>query len=154
MKKWIGLFLCILTVLSLCFIFSNSLKVGSQVESTKTKVVETVEKVIKTITKKEVSLKKISGRLISKLGHVLEYFVFASLFAFTYFFLQGSASEGDFYRLGFVFAFCALADEHLQSIGTGRSSRVSDVLIDLAACFAGYAAGRGVFLLMERRKQR
>lgn len=153
MRKWIGLILCILTVLSLCFIFSNSMKADSQVESTKSKVVETVEKVVKTITKKDVSLKNVSGRLISKLGHVMEYFVFSCLFAFTYFYLQGSVSEDAFYRLGFVFSFCALADEHLQSIGQGRSSRVSDVLIDLAACFFGYAVGRGIFLMIERRRQ-
>ena len=154
MKKWIGLVLCILTVFSLCFVFSNSMKKDTQVEATKSKVVETVEKVIETIVNKDVSLKKLGKRFIAKVGHVLEYFVFSALLTFTYFYLQGSLPSEAFYRLAFVFSFCALADEHLQSIGEGRSSRVSDVLIDLSACFVGYAVSRGVFVLMERRKKK
>ena len=48
MKKWLQIFLCLLTVVALCFIFSNSLKASTKVQSTKTRVIKVVETVLET----------------------------------------------------------------------------------------------------------
>lgn len=154
MKKWISILLCILTFASLLYIFSNAIKSASQVEKTKSRVVETVEFVVEKVAKKEISLKQFSKTVLPKIGHVLEYSVFAALFSFTRFFIKEKKERDDFVRIMFACVFVALTDEHLQSLGAGRTSKVSDVMIDLAACMFGYALSALLFLLLERRKTR
>ncbi len=154
MKKWISILLCVLTLASLLYIFSNSIKSVSQVDETKDRVLKTVEAVVKTVTKKEVSLEQFGKAVLSKIGHVLEYAVFAGLFSFSVFYIQERKQKHNFYQLMLVCVFVALADEQLQSLGLGRTPKVSDVLIDFAACMVGYAVSVLIFAVWERRQRR
>lgn len=150
MSKGAKLILCVLTLISLLYIFSNSLKSTDGVEKTKEKVVETVESVVEAVTKKDVDLTKVSGAVVAKIGHVLEFSVFGALFSFTVFALRGKREEEAFYRIMFASSFVAITDEHLQLLGKGRGSQLSDVVLDLAACFLGYAISVLIWKLTER----
>ena len=154
MKKWLQILLCILTVVALCFIFSNSLKASAKVQSTKKRVVKTVEVVLEKVLDRPVSLDKVNDNTISKIGHRLEFFIFSVLFTSAAFSRRGLYGWDSFSGIHFPCAFVALTDEHLQNLGKGRSCRVSDVIIDLSACIAGYALSCTIFYFWERRKKR
>ena len=152
MKKWIAWVLCALTILSLLYIFSNSIKAMATVETAKNKVKTAVESVLETATRKEVKIKE---KTIIKTGHLLEYFVFSLLFSFTVLYLRGKTESGLFFSILYPCVVTALTDEHLQSmIGEERSMSVTDVLIDLSACMAGYAVAWCVFSLWQRKKKK
>jgi len=154
MKKWLQILLCLLTVVALCFIFSNSLKASTKVQSTKTHVIKVKETVLETVLDRPVSLKKVSGITISKIGHLLEFFAFSLLFTSAAFSRRGFRGWDSFSVILFPCTFVALTDEHLQNLGKGRNCLVSDVIVDLSACFAGYAVACLIFYLWERRKKR
>jgi VanZ family protein len=138
----------------LCFIFSNSLKEASKVQNTKKRVVQAVEVVLETVLDRPVSLNKVSDSTVSKIGHLLEFFTFAALFTSAAFSRRGFRGWDSFSVILFPCTFVALTDEHLQNLGKGRNCQVSDVMIDLSACFLGYALAYAIFYLWERRRKK
>ena len=150
MNKYLKWILPILTLLSLLYIFSNSLLSDPKAEEKEDKLLTSVEKVVEAVTDKKIELDR-ESIVPAKLVHVAEYTIFSFLLSFTAYYLHCKKNV-DSSRLMFAFLFCALTDEHLQSIGTGRSSRVTDIVIDFAGCLIGFALANFVWISMERRK--
>jgi VanZ family protein len=82
----------------------------------------------------------------------VEYTLFGFLFTITIGFYRNETLK---YLERILFAGCmvALADENLQSISKGRSSSVSDVLIDLSGILIGYWIAALITYLIARRKK-
>jgi len=152
MNKWIKRILPVLTVVSLLFIFSNSLRSGESVQESKNIAVRIAESVLRCFTGREFSLDETSS-IVAKIGHVLEYAVFSSLFSASVFFRNGK-DQNSFYRILFCCSFVAITDEHLQLLGVNRTSRVSDVMIDLVACFLGYALVSLCYSVFQNRNKK
>ena len=151
MKNWIRILLVTLTLLSLFFIFSNSLKPSGKVESTKRAVVEAVENTVKAVTGKDFSLDGLSGAFVAKIGHVLEFGAFGLFFSLSLLSFRGLLDSDSFFRISAVCTFVALTDEHLQTLTPGRTSSVTDVLVDLAACITAFAIAYGIGLIRNRK---
>lgn len=150
MNKYLKWILPVLTILSLLYIFSNSLLSDPAADKKEHQLLSSVEKVVEAVTDKKIKFDRNSA-IPAKLAHVAEYVLFSSLLTYTAYFLH-KKEHTDRYRLLFTFLFCALTDEHLQTIGEGRSSRVSDIIIDFAACLMGYAFINLIWKWTERRK--
>ncbi len=150
MNKYLKWILPVLTILSLLYIFSNSLLSNPDAEKKEDRFLSSVEKVVEVVTDKEIDLDRDSA-VPAKIAHVAEYVLFSFLLTYTAYFLH-SMEHTDRYRLLFTFLFCALTDENLQSLKEGRSSRVTDIIIDFAGCLIGYALVNLIWKLMERRK--
>ena len=119
-------------------------------EEKEDQLLASVEKVIEAVTDMKIKLDRKSS-VPAKLAHVAEYALFSFLLSFTAYYLHDKKYV-DPYSLKFAFLFCALTDENLQSIGSGRNSRVTDIIIDFAGCLIGYALANFVWKLAERRK--
>ncbi len=155
MRRYFRVILPILTVCSLLFIFSNSLKNSSDVEKTKGFALGTVEAVLEFFLQRDLSVEELlKSPVVAKVGHMLEYFVFAFLFTVSVHHRRGIREKEAYSQILFACLFAALADEHLQILGVGRNPSLSDVLVDFSACLMGYGAGGLVFSFWERRKNR
>jgi VanZ family protein len=153
MKRFFAALLPFLTLLSVLYIFSNSLASEPEAYKKKSAVVKKVEEIVEVITKEEIDWDAKELPVVSKIAHVLEYSVFAFFFTATIGFYRGGKTAAYIERILFVGCMVALADEHLQSISDGRSSRVSDVMIDLAGILIGYWIAAFVIWLIGRRKK-
>lgn len=138
--RWI---LPILTLLTLVFIFSNSLEPQKKAEAKRQEVVDLVQDA----TGSEKNLEEKALALISKCFHVAEFALFSFLLSLQ---VIASGRERGYESVLLCGVICALADEQLQLIAAGRGSRLSDVLVDLAGVMLGY----GVAYLLLRLKRR
>lgn len=152
MRFWkIALPVC--TVLSVLFIFYNSLTPSGDISQRKEQVVGVIEHVVKWVTGRQVKLGADFRVSLSKCGHVAEFSLFSFLLSCSVLLIYGSVKDR-FYSILFCGVFVALADEHLQGIMAGRSSRVTDVIIDLAAVWLSYGVVSLISNRMERRKEK
>ncbi len=113
---------------------------------------QVVEQVVSNVTQDEVAVNLAGKGVISKLAHVLEFGAFSLFFALSVFVFHG-ADRSAYYRILYACLVVALADEQLQTLRSTRTDRVSDILIDLAACMMGYALAKGIFYFAQRRKR-
>ena len=151
-KRLLWKILSVLTVLALLFIFSNSLQSDFLVGQRKGRVMKAVETVLEWPTGRDIVFEAAHRVMFAKIGHVLEYCLFSALFTVAVLLPYGENRKDAFYRIFYCCAFVALADEHLQTLGVGRSPSLTDSIVDLAACYIGYGAGY-VFLLLYGRRQ-
>ena len=140
------------TILSVLFIFYNSFTPYREISHRKEGVVEVIERVVKWITGYQVELGDDFRVFVSKCAHVAEFSLFSFLLSVSVFLFRGTVKK-DFYSILFCGVFVALADEHLQGMMAGRSSRVTDVMIDLAAVWLSYGLVSLISKWWERRKK-
>ena len=152
MKRVLSFLLPILTILSVLFIFSNSLSSGAEALEKKSFVVETVERIIEFFTGKEIDSHAETLTVVSKIAHVVEFAFFSFLLTASIFHFGGNIRK-QCERILFAGVLVALADEHLQSFSQGRYSSVRDVLIDLAGIFLGYWIFSLLIYFIHRSKQ-
>ncbi len=127
-------------VITLCFIFGNSLKgpVESGVQS------DTVVEVVRPIIDPNEQMSKDAiSHLVRKSAHFIEYFVLGIECA-----LLAYHAKRKFTIPGAIYsaAFCLLVadmDEFIQSF-TDRGSSVGDVLLDLCGAIVGISVGFGI----------
>lgn len=152
MKRLFAALLPVLTLLSVLYIFSNSLENEPEAFKKKSAVVKKVEEIVEVITKEEIDLDAKELPIVSKIAHVVEYSAFAFLFTLTIGFYRGKTASY-IERILFAGVMVALADENLQSLVRGRTARVSDVVIDLAGILIGYWIASLIVFLIARRKK-
>ena len=143
----------VLTLLSLLFIFSNSLSTAEQAGAKRGTVVEVIESVATGLSGKVVKLNKDQLTTVSKMAHVTEFALFAFFFSSTLA-LRGKSLRYSFYQIHFCTLFCALSDEYLQSFSAGRSSSLTDCMVDLSGAIIGYGIAYLLFSIIARRKKR
>ena len=152
MKRFFSFVFPILTLLSLLYIFSNSLASEPEAMKKKSAVVKEVEKIIEVITKEEVELDAKKLPVVSKIAHVIEFSAFSFFFTASVIHF-GASPKKQYYQILFTGCMVALADEQLQLLSNGRNSRVSDVVIDLAGVWIGYFLATLLAHFLHRRKQ-
>lgn len=152
-RKWQVLFL-VLSLLCALFIFSNSMVAEQKMSTRESGILKAVENVINHYTTHSVHLDtKTAHTRLAKLAHLGEFAVFSALFT-TAVFAFRKETRPHFLKILFVGVFCAVTDEHLQLVTDGRSSRVSDVMIDLCGVLIGYAIASGLLWLIRKRKEK
>ena len=129
------LLLCIL--LTLIFIFGNSLASKEASGAASDKVNDIVSDVIENITgKEETALENFFVTYSRKLAHVLEFFLLGSEICLLIFFMRSSGTVP--YLLGASLSFVfASFDEGIQML-SGRGDLVSDIFIDTCGYLIAY----------------
>ena len=143
MKKYIPFVIfCILTLLWIGFIFSNSAKSGVESGEASSAVVEVLENILEKIGLE----RDVSERFVRKLAHFLEYMML-SLLICADIALMFSSSElirkrRVYFAIAPAFSFIiANIDEFcVQAATVGRGPSFKDVCIDTAGAFAGALA--------------
>lgn len=128
--------LVIAIVLTLVFVFSNSLPNIQKSSATSERVTEIVEPVLEPI----VGEGKVTNHLVRKLAHFAEF----ALLGFELGLLFTHLSILPF----FVSLLAALTDETIQ-IFAGRGSQVQDVWLDFAGACVGIVLGVAVYVLVQ-----
>ena len=141
MKKRLSIFLTILILLTLTFIFTNSMDSVAASQKKSGAVLERVWILLKGVVGKE----NVTEHLVRKLAHFFEFFVLGvEMSALS--FLHHSPRRTLYYSISLP-VFCgllaALTDETIQ-IASARGSQVQDVWLD----FAGVCVGVGVVFVI------
>lgn len=130
----------LLILLTVGFIWGNSLKTIEQSAAQSTPVAESLQPVLDPQEKME---KPDFHDFVRKLAHVAEFFVLG-LFVLGFAVSLGAYLKKRFVSLPILMAlFVAVGDEYIQHF-TGRGSLVTDVVLD----FAGSLAGMGIACLL------
>jgi len=144
----------VLCLLWMGFIFYNSSRPGLVSNSRSYKIVESIRndrnalEGKKNIAKAKPSVLPNSSKdekinlIIRKNAHAFEYCMLA-IFSSNILFLSGVKGKNALIYIMFICLLFAVTDEYHQMFVVGRSSLVSDVLID----FAGSLIGLGIFYL-------
>lgn len=137
MEKFLKVLFPILTLLSMLYIFSNSLATGQEASGKRDGVVEVVEEVVEAVTGEEVTFTQANKNVFSKLFHVFEFCAFSFCLS-TSIYLHRKGLRGAFQQILLCGVLTALADEQLQMLSPERGSRLSDVFVDLAGVLIGF----------------
>ena len=129
MKRYLRVIMPILAFLVLVFILSNSLSDGSQAEAKR-------DAVVKIVAGK--SFKKQIMVCVAKIFHMMEYSAFSFCLTASVL-LLGDGLQGRFERILLCGTTLAITDELIQSLLSGRGSKLPDVVVDMAGIMIGYA---------------
>lgn len=129
--KVIAVILIILIILTLAFIWGNSLATERKSKEQSQKVLDDVKSALETV----VGTGNATNHLIRKLAHFIEYAVLGIVFTLL-FALRGRLNKQGIVNCAFIGFLAALTDETIQ-LFTDRGSQVQDVWLD----FIGYSAG-------------
>lgn len=142
MKRYLRVILPILTFLVIAFILSNSFSDGAQATAKRDFVVKAVAG--------EKNFARLSMKVIAKLFHMMEYAAF-SFFLTESVLVLGDMKSGRFERILLCGVMLAITDEMIQSLFSGRGSRLTDVLVDGAGVMVGYAVALFLAYLVKKR---
>lgn len=129
MKRYLRVIMPILAFLVIIFILSNSLSDGIQAEARRNAVV-------KVVTGK--SFKQQFLACIAKIFHMMEYGAFSFCLTSSVI-LLGDGLQSRFERILLCGMTLAITDELIQSLRSGRGSKLTDVVVDMAGIMVGYA---------------
>ena len=163
--KWNKSLKILCLVLSLCltlfwlgFIFSNSLKSGSESGEQSSKVHETVNQVASSLGVKE----EISEDTVRKGAHFTEFGLLGFLICLCIASVRAFRGLGDLPRLMMwsvlsipMCALLAAVDEYLQTFSEGRTAEVADAFLDTAGATVGTAFFLAIlwFILIIRKER-
>ena len=143
MKRYLRIIMPILAFLVIIFILSNSF-------SNSTTASEKRDFVVKTVTGKTFSQRVLSS--VAKLFHMMEYAAFSFCLTSSVF-LLGNGLKNRFERILLCGMTLALTDELIQTMFSGRGSRVTDVLVDTAGIMVGYAVVIVITKILAKRNE-
>lgn len=145
LKKIVYLFFVILII---AFIFYNSIKNGDESTNASTVVLNYINNFFEYI---QIDI-KLTGHFIRKMAHFIEFFVlgFFSMLFFKEVF--GLKFEILGYPL-FLSTLIPILDEYIQKFSKGRSSQVSDILIDFSGAFFGIVLGIIISYIIKKIQQ-
>lgn len=126
------IFYLILTILIISFIFYNSIKNGQESSDASRTILNYINHFFEMIGT-EIS---VTGYFVRKMAHFIEFFVLGISAMLLFDSFLGLKIE----ILGYPLFLCTITpilDEYIQSFSIGRSSQVSDVLIDFSGAFLG-----------------
>ncbi len=141
MKRYLRIIMPILAFLVVLFILSNSF---SNADSAMAKR----DFVVKTVTGKTFA-KQISA-IIAKIFHMMEYAAFSFCLTSSVL-LLGDGLKSRFERILLCGILLAITDELIQSLFSGRGSKLTDVLVDTAGIMIGYAVSILLAALIRKR---
>ena len=136
-KKVLVTVLAVLIVLTMCFIFGNSLKGPEESKQQSDAVGDIIRPIIdpeEKLSEEEFSF------LVRKSGHFVEYAILGVECAALAFLLCGRLTLLGVVYSAFGCLLMADVDEFIQSF-TGRGSKVADVFIDFGGAVTGIAFG-------------
>ena len=140
-KLWMAL-LALVWVGWLAFIFSNSLRAGSQSSLQSGRVVDFVKRLL--------GLENVNETVIRKLGHFSEYFILGALSGLFLFWIKGRPGE-KLLLIGLGLAAC-VTDECIQLTSPGRSCQITDMMIDWTGYLLALCLIYALCLLVRRRQ--
>lgn len=148
-QRWIIAILAVLLVLVVIFIFSNSLKSGVESNGDSSKIVKLIEPIIeKLFGNGEVDI----NYAVRKGAHLAEF----ALLGFLTFLLVRTITRCSGKKLVFAGFFATLAvavtDEYIQ-LFTGRTSSVSDILIDFSGALIGMTVAFLLCLIIRKERK-
>lgn len=151
MKKRLTIFLTILIILTLTFIFQNSMESVAQSEEKSTAVMEKVCFLLERVVGKG----NVTDHLVRKLAHFFEFSVLGiEMSALS--FLHHSPRRTLYFSITLP-VFCgllaALTDETIQIV-SARGSQVQDVWLDFAGVCVGVGVVFAVWLIWRNRQIR
>lgn len=147
-KKVLIIAVCIAIVLTLWFIFSNSLKPSNESLKTSEGVYEQVKEPIEAVVGKG----KVTHSIFRKMAHVFEFFVLGLEVALLFTLILGLKLKNLIWT--FIFGVSvAIIDESLQNISK-RTASVTDVFIDIAGFTFAVIISYGVYYLTKFLKNR
>lgn len=151
MKKRLTIFLTILIILTLTFIFQNSMESVAQSEEKSTAVMEKVCFLLERVVGKG----NVTDHLVRKLAHFFEFSVLGiEMSALS--FLHHSPRRSLYFSITlplFCGLIAALTDETIQII-SARGSQVQDVWLDFAGVCVGVGVVFAVWLIWRNRQIR
>ena len=155
MKTFWRVLLTTLTVLSLIFIFYNSLQSVAESGARSRAVSQTVSQGVETVTGQTMTKTERQNfhQLIRKAAHAVEYGAFTFFAVLCLFSWLGRLKGWPLAAFGFA-ALVSVADELLQRIPKGRFPRALDVLYDLAGAVLGLAVATLIAFLVARRRKK
>lgn len=151
MKKRLTIFLTILIILTLTFIFQNSMESVAQSEEKSTAVMEKVCFLLERVMGKG----NVTDHLVRKLAHFFEFSVLGiEMSALS--FLHHSPRRSLYFSVTlplFCGLIAALTDETIQIV-SARGSQVQDVWLDFAGVCVGLGVVFAVWLIWRNRQIR
>ena len=151
MKKRLTIFLTILIILTLTFIFQNSMESVAQSEEKSTAVMEKVCFLLERVVGKG----NVTDHLVRKLAHFFEFSVLGIEMSALYF-LHHSPRRTLYFSITLP-VFCgllaALTDDTIQIV-SARGSQVQDVWLDFAGVCVGVGVVFAVWLIWRNRQIR
>ena len=151
MKKRLTIFLTILIILTLTFIFQNSMESVAQSEEKSTAVMDKVCFLLERVVGKG----NVTDHLVRKLAHFFEFSVLGiEMSALS--FLHHSPRRSLYFSVTlplFCGLIAALTDETIQIV-SARGSQVQDVWLDFAGVCVGLGVVFAVWLIWRNRQIR
>lgn len=139
------IFYLLSSILVVLFIFYNSLQNGEESSDTSA----TVLSFLNDFLEKMGTSFRFEGYFIRKLAHFIEFFALGFFIMLTFEAFTGKTIRG----LGYPLFLCLLVpvlDEYIQIFSEGRTSLVTDVLLDFSGAFSGIIFA--IILLFIKRK--
>lgn len=151
MKKRLTIFLTVFIILTLTFIFTNSMDSVTESQKKSGAVLEMVWRLLKGVAGKD----HVTEHLVRKLAHFFEFFVLGiEMSALS--FLHHSPRRTLYFSITLP-VFCgllaALTDETIQIV-SARGSQVQDVWLDFAGVCVGLGVVFAVWLIWRNRQIR
>lgn len=134
-----------LTILTICFIFYNSTRNGTDSSSASNSVTSFLNNILLTL---HINI-NINSYFVRKLAHFFEFFLLGMFITFTF----ESFTGNEIKYLGYILFLSLLVpvlDETIQLFSVGRSSKVLDVLIDFSGAITGITY---VFIFLHLKRK-
>lgn len=87
---------------------------------------------------------------IRKFAHFFEFAVFGCLLTSTCI-AYGEKIRKSFFKIFFIMLAVPVADEFIQYFSEGRSSQVSDVILDFCGCILGFAVAAVITEILKHK---
>lgn len=152
MKKWGKFILLFLTLATLVFIFSNSLRTASVSNEQSGRITSLFSEIYRFITGKLVPPARLT-HTVRKVAHFVEFALLGFLGVSSAASFFGEL-RGRVYMLLFWGLVAALLDEYLQRFSRGRSPQVSDIFLDFTGYLSGFALACLITFLLKRRRSK
>lgn len=137
------------TLLVLIFIFYNSMQDGKDSANTSTAVLNYINNFMKSIN---INF-RLSGHIVRKTAHFVEFFVFGIFIMLT----LDSFKEKSYASFGYPLFFCIFVptiDEYIQTFSNGRGSSVKDVLLDFLGAITGVIIIYIIVFIQNKRRSK
>lgn len=145
MKRYLKALMPILTFLAIVFILSNSFSDGNDASAKR-------DFVLKMVTGEKSFAQKMLAT-VAKSFHMMEY-AFFSFCLTSSVFLLGDLKSARFERVLLCGMLLAVTDELIQSMFSGRGSKVTDIVVDTAGIIVGYAVSVFLAYLVKKKNEK
>lgn len=151
LKKRICYISFVLFIFVTLFIFFNSYQDAAESSSQSSRIVDTVENVIKTVKPEKKIDRHNLTHIIRKIAHFIEFFAQAMFFSI---FIYCFSEKYNIINILFMGLLTACCDEFIQLSSAGRSGQISDVFVDFSGCITTAVIYTLVYYLMKKKNKK